>query len=94
MAYGDDLKLLEAVIELKMNSLHKSDKSSDSTSTTSLNSIIEPLKQLNRNLCQCRSFNLFKAVLDLPDEKSDVSFFIFRLRQLITLFLKYEIIIV
>ena len=95
MVYGDDFGQVQAALKLKIDDIksHKNDDSSDSPSKTSLNNIIEPLKELNRDLCKCRQFNLFKAVLDLPD-KIGREYVHFRLRQLITHFLKYAIIIV
>jgi hypothetical protein len=80
MAYGNDPKQLETVLQLKMkeNNQNDSDHSSKNCTGTSLDAIKKPLKRLKTDLDSNGSMpTLFQAVLDIKDDEIDVSFFIF-----------------
>ena len=72
MAYGNDPKELETVIKAKMDK----ENSSENPTDTSLENIIKPLRQLNKNLNQNSSSNLFQTILAIKDDEIDVSFLI------------------
>ena len=69
MAYGDNPRDVQSIIESKMN---KTSSDGDVTDT-SLDKIITPLKRLKRELDRNKSPNILKSIRELDDKNIDVS---------------------
>ncbi len=66
MAYGNNPSEVKSIIQSKMNSTSPTD--------TSLDGIIDPLKNLKKELKRSESPNLFRAIHKIDDSDSEVSF--------------------
>jgi len=70
MAYGNDPREVQSIIEMKMNSTNSNKDPTD----TSLDNIIGPLKKLKKELDKNKSPNLFNDIRNFDDRDIGVCF--------------------
>jgi hypothetical protein len=72
MAYGDDPSQMATLLKKIDN-----ESSNEDPTATSLDNIIEPLKELRKDSNNMSSLNLFRIILDIDANEIDVSFLLF-----------------
>jgi len=73
MAYGDDPSQMATLLKTKIDK----ESSNEDPTATSLENIIEPLKELRKDSNKMSSLNLFRIILDIDANEIDVSFLLF-----------------
>ena len=69
MAYGNNPRDVQSIIESKMNETNSDGDVTD----TSLDKIINPLKRLKKELDRNKSPNIFKSIREFDEKNIDVS---------------------
>jgi hypothetical protein len=87
MAYGDDPSQMAILLKMKIDK----ESSNEDRAATSLDNIIEPLIELQKNSNKRPSLNLFRIILDIDANEIDVSFLLFY--NINITFLRYKILI-